>query len=782
MNKKSLFILLILPFILAISFFAASKLLFTKIEGDVLNIQWDYKNFEAFSIKSGKVRLEAKAVLPDNQGEIDASLLWMVENVNKEEEMHAYIETQNTYVYLVPVSEGDVIVSCRNANGTIQKSFKARIYLDGAIILNTVRARSFDSISGVDYYGEFDFDGNNKKNATFALEATYFPEYIKDSVEVTTSPNISFDKTSGIVTINDFGDSFVTFDVPLQESFRESTYNFKVVENGYNVYNYNDLLKCTNLDDEGKIVCLQANLESLKNAYVEDDNGNITLRDNATEIFGNYDFNKNEFNFKNEIIRIESTYNTEFIDQANEKKNAALSKDIIVGIRIRKDFYGNGYMINAHNLCYPSSTIETNEGIFASLGPNDLFRGPLPFVIVGEINSPIIKSYGQDNIGFYVDGDNIYLNDVYFKNCDFSDILENNNYTGTVLEVNGDNVVIENSHLSSGRTVLRSYSNKNLIVKNSLLEKSREFLAKIGTNEYEKINESSKINYSVDGKSYLKTRYDFLNNTSNDNSTMPSLSSSLLNAYADDSTIKTYQQYAELIQKGLNEASLVLDSNGNKIFKNEVSFIDTYFYQSGLFSIGVDTMFNGPYLYNGRPIYGMGYFDEYLYPDNISGVSYPSLVNLVGDTRFYDYKNSSTIILDCLIYEDISSQLNRDVTIDEFFPIKTMVLNEAKQRGIIRYKDGNSIINTPLVYFGGGKCLSEVNIDGLLTKDKFEEEIILDYFSYVLTKPSKGTFVDMLGRSVSMAIGFEPFKALLYNNEAYLYGQTLQIENLKARA
>ena len=83
MNKKSLFILLILPFILAISFFAASKLLFTKIEGDVLNIQWDYKNFEAFSIKSGKVRLEAKAVLPDNQGEIDASLLWMVENVNK---------------------------------------------------------------------------------------------------------------------------------------------------------------------------------------------------------------------------------------------------------------------------------------------------------------------------------------------------------------------------------------------------------------------------------------------------------------------------------------------------------------------------------------------------------------------------------------------------------------------------------------------------------------------------------------------------------------------------
>ena len=781
MNKKSLFILLILPFILAISFFAASKLLFTKIEGDVLNIQWDYKNFEAFSIKSGKVRLEAKAVLPDNQGEIDASLLWMVENVNKEEEMHAYIETQNTYVYLVPVSEGDVIVSCRNANGTIQKSFKARIYLDGAIILNTVRARSFDSISGVDYYGEYDFDGNNKNNATFALEATYFPEYIKDSVEVTTSPNISFDKTSGIVTINDFGDSFVTFDVPLQENFRESTYNFKVVENGYNVYNYNDLLKCTNLDDEGKIVCLQANLESLKNAYVEDDNGNINLRDNATDVFGNYDFNKNEFNFKNEIIRIESTYNTEFIDQANEKKNAALNKDIIVGIRIRKDFYGNGYMINAHNLCYPSSSIVTENGTCAALGIDDLFRGPLPFVMVGETSSPIIKSYGQDNIGFYIDASDVTLNDVYFKNSDFSDILENNEYSGTVLDINGDNILIINSHLSSGRNVLRSYSNTNVLVKNCVLEKSREFLAKVGTNEYEKITTSSMLNYSINGSNYYKTRYDFLNLESDDNSTMPGLSMELGLAHADATTINTYLSYSNIIQEALNEERLVTDELGKKIFKNDIVFEDTYFYQSGIFSIGIDTMFNGPYLYNGRPIYGMGVFDDYLYPDNIAGISYPSLVTLKGDTRFYDYKNINSIKLDCLIYEDISNQLDREVTIDQFFPIKTMIVNEAKERGIMRYKDGNSIINTPIVYYGGGQCLSEVNMSQLNLKQELSSDIILDYFAYTLQLPSKGMFVDTLGRAVSMAIGFAPFKTILYDN-GYLYGQSLPIENLKARA
>ena len=781
MNKKSLFILLILPFILAISFFAASKLLFTKIEGDVLNIQWDYKNFEAFSIKSGKVRLEAKAVLPDNQGEIDASLLWMVENVNKEEEMHAYIETQNTYVYLVPVSEGDVIVSCRNANGTIQKSFKARIYLDGAIILNTVRARSFDSISGVDYYGEFDFDGNNKKNATFSLEATYFPEYIKDSVEVNTSSNISFDKTSGIVTINDYGDSYVTFDVPLQESFKETTYEFKVVENGYNVYNYNDLLKCTNYDEEGKIVCLQTNLESLKNAFVEDDKGNVILRDNTTEVFGNYDSKTKKFNFKNEVIKIESTYNTEFIDQANAKINAGLSKEVVVGIRIRKDFYGNGYMINAHNLCYPSSSIVTENGTCAALGIDDLFRGPLPFVMVGETSSPIIKSYGQDNIGFYIDASDVTLNDVYFKNSDFSDILENNEYSGTVLDINGDNILIINSHLSSGRNVLRSYSNTNVLVKNCVLEKSREFLAKVGTNEYEKITTSSMLNYSINGSNYYKTRYDFLNLESDDNSTMPGLSMELGLAHADATTINTYLSYSNIIQEALNEERLVTDELGKKIFKNDIVFEDTYFYQSGIFSIGIDTMFNGPYLYNGRPIYGMGVFDDYLYPDNIAGISYPSLVTLKGDTRFYDYKNINSIKLDCLIYEDISNQLDREVTIDQFFPIKTMIVNEAKERGIMRYKDGNSIINTPIVYYGGGQCLSEVNMSQLNLKQELSSDIILDYFAYTLQLPSKGMFVDTLGRAVSMAIGFAPFKTILYDN-GYLSGQSLPIENLKARA
>ena len=781
MNKKSLFILLILPFIIAISFFAASNLLFTKIEGDVLNIEWAYKNFEAFSVKSGRIKLQAKAVLPNNQGEIDASLLWKVENVNVEEENHAYIETSESNFYLVPVSEGDIIISCRNVKGTIQKSFKARLYNDGAIIINTKRARSFDAIDPTDYYGEYDFVGSREEKASFYIDVDFYPEYLKDSVIIETSPNITYEPSTGLVSINESGPSFISYDVALQEDFKPSTYEFEVIEDGYNVYNYNDLLNCTNKSQEGKIVCLQTNLESLENTYKTSDNGSLILKDEITQLFGNLNKSTFKFNFENEVVHIKSNYNTEFIKQANEKRGANISDQLVVGVHIKKDFYGNGYKINAHNLCYPSGTIETENGIMAALTASDLFRGPLPFIVVGELNTPIVKSFGQDNIGFYVDGDNITLNDVYFKNCDFSDILQNNDTTGTVLEINGDNVTIKNSHLSSGRNVLRSYSNKNVVVKNSLLEKSREFIAKVGSNEYEKINFTSKINYFSDGQAYSKTRYDFLNKTSTNNSTLSSISSTLLNGYANSSTISMYQNYANIIQEALNEEKLIRDVYGNKIFKNEITFDDTYFYQSGLFSIGIDTMFNGPYLYNGTPIQGLGYFDSYLYPDNVSGINYPSNITLKGDTRFYDYKDYDTINLDTLVYQDISSQLNRDVSIDQFFPIKAMMLTQAKNRGIVRYKDGVTMINTPLVYFGGGRCLSEVNTDELLTKDKLTEAISIDYFSYILQQPSKGMFVDMLGRSVSMAIGFDPFKIMLYNQDAYLYGESVSLENLKAR-
>ena len=38
-----------------------------------------------------------------------------------------------------------------------------------------------------------------------------------------------------------------------------------------------------------------------------------------------------------------------------------ISTAVKAGLRVQKDFYGNGYTINMHNLTFPSSVIETTD-------------------------------------------------------------------------------------------------------------------------------------------------------------------------------------------------------------------------------------------------------------------------------------------------------------------------------------------------------------------------------------------------------------------------------------
>lgn len=58
------------------------------------------------------------------------------------------------------------------------------------------------------------------------------------------------------------------------------TYSFKVVKDGVNVYDYNQLLACTNKSTNGEIVVLRKSFESVNNL------NNTT--DNNVVCFGNY--------------------------------------------------------------------------------------------------------------------------------------------------------------------------------------------------------------------------------------------------------------------------------------------------------------------------------------------------------------------------------------------------------------------------------------------------------------------------------------------------------------
>ena len=101
-----------------------------------------------------------------------------------------------------------------------------------------------------------------------------------------------------------------------------------------------------------------------------------------------------------------------------------------------------------HNLAFPTAksaqTDEAGNDVgYYELGLKDLFRGPRPFYSLGNPdNTPLVTAHGQDNVGIYLDGDNITLNDVKAKNCDFGRLMLNLEYVGTVVETNGDNKII----------------------------------------------------------------------------------------------------------------------------------------------------------------------------------------------------------------------------------------------------------------------------------------------------------------------------------------------------
>ena len=800
MSKKSLAILLLLPFIISILFFVTSSFLFTKIQGDITNISWKYKNEEAFSLND-KIKLEATPILANEEEDVNATLIWSVKNVDESQENHAEIQIIDGESYLVPLSEGVVIVTCKNTSGNIFKSFKAKLFSGFTLVVNTSRARSSQKIDSNDYYGMYDFVNDQIVKASFFLDVQVVSEESNTenvNYNVVTSSNITYDKTLNKVTINSFGDSYVNF-VSISDSNNIlASYKFITVEEGYNVYSYNDLLKCTNEDEKGKIVCLQTNLDSLKNTYELDEKGNIKvdenkkpiLKEETTALFGNYDMKNKKFSFKEEIYSFESTYNTEFIDQYNKTvaKDEQVSKQVLAGVHIQKDFYGNGYLINAHNLCYPSGTTIGDTGL-VNLASTDLFRGPLPYVFIGNPSSPIVKAYGQDNVGFYVDGDNITLNDVFFKNCDFSSILQNDDTTGTVVEVNGDNVVIKNSYLSSGRTVLRAFSTNNLLVKNSLLEKGREFIAKIGSNEYEKIDLNQKVSFTIFDEQKEMTKEQFIKEY------LDGICLELLMKGIKEAEIpeKELMSLSKVVTEVLNPREVIENENGEIIYKGDVTFEDTYFYQSGIFSLGIDAMFNGSYLYSGSPLKAIlgDMIEGVLFPDNIGGVSYPTKTILKGDTRFYDYKTIEEIDINCLVYQDVSSLTGGNpLDLDSFFPIKSLLFEEAKKGSYVHNSENKLYVSTMLAKYGGGINRSTVLYDELDSKNEIVNDVRLDILNAAVNNaPATSEINDllafMIGRCVPMATGFEPFEVMMYNGrineEAYLFNEQISLDNLISR-
>ncbi|MCR5461826.1 MAG: hypothetical protein K6E87_02035 [bacterium] len=806
MIKKNLIILLLIPFLIALIGAATAKTTYKLIDNDIKDIKWNYGDVEAFKVDNSFL-LEADTVSNDEVND-ENKLTWEVENKDPlDEEIHGVIREENNKFYLYTLSVGNVIITCSNKKGNVYRSMNAIIYDHGAILISSEIQSSQQNIDKTTYYGEYDLNNNKKEKAEFNLNVKVVPEEYKDNlyIEDTTS-NIDFDLASGVVKIKESGTASIKIGCVSVGNIETQSYDFEIVKDGINVYDYETLLNCTNRSNNGEIVVLRKSFESLENYENNKDLGNV-------ELFGKYDSKTKKYDFNNEIYKFESNYNTEFINKwnlkASENNVKTIDKTVNSGLHVQKDIYGNGYTINMHNLTYPKGTSEItlddgSKMIVPVLMPSDLYRGAIPFYALGDHNNlPLIEVLGQDNSCLYVDGNNILLNDINVKNCDFSNSLAFLDYVGTTLDINGNDVTIKNSRLSNGKNVVRAFSTANLNIDNSILSNARNFLLYAGSNEYIKPNENKEYEFILyDGSKVTSTIKEFFKP----------------NGYGDkllidfckgefDEWLDMYRALSS-IQKAICDTTDLYDSNGNLIYKGNIDVNNTLFYRSGVSSIGLDTMFNGAYLYNNSPSListMLGYVETQegvpmskLVTSNVAGQSFPIELNILGNTKFYDYKEADNIDISGLISENmiafakatadnmgipLDEKTIKTIDIDKIFPIKNYLLEEAKANNAIYKENNKEYVNCPIAFYGGGYNLNKITISNSELKTNVTKEMKVDLVNKYVKIPKTdfgATSVKyIMMKAVTVTIGNDPFKFVCFKNSGYLFNEMPNVKELR---
>lgn len=824
MKKKNIAILLLLPFVISLLGVITVNLTFKTFENDISHIDWSYGDVEVFKIGDRKYPLSATGVNASNYPLAAGNeLIWTVTNKDPSIEAPlAEIVEENGKFYLVAREEGEVVLTCSNAKGNVTRHTTAILYLNSVIVVQTKVQSSQNNIDGTIYYGEYDLRNGQKVPASVELSITCVPESLAETLKVESSTsNVSLDLATSAVRINGAGPASFTLTGGVEEENTKTSYSysFAVVEDGVNVYTYEDLLNCTNRSAEGEIVVLRKSFESLTNAYqmngsqVVTKGGEPVRRANNVELFGTYNVKTGKYNFANEVYSFATTSNRSYIDQwnafaAGNSDYKPISDTLYAGLRVQKDFYGNGYTLNLHNLTYPYDVIqgtnpETGETVSApQLSKDNLFRGPLPFYTLGDPNGmPLVTAHGQDNVGMYIDGDNVTVNDVNVKNCDFGNSFSNLTYVGTVLETAGDNITVRNSVLQNGKNVMRAYSSENLLLENCLLQNAMNFLLMAGSNEYLPVDGGRTFTFTnAKGEEITMTLDEYL--------VAEGAGDTLLTEYL----LGSFDSKA-MMMAALSSIQSALDQSGELVSGGSLEVKDTLFYRSGISSIALESAFNGPFLYNASPslismLFSMLTEGEGstrplvpLTPTHVSGVSAPVKLRVTGSTRFYDYKTAEDMDLNGLISENISTivsqllkELGKDqtvkITIDDIFPLKSMIYKDAAAAGsTYTNAEGEKSLNIAIAFYGGGLNLSTVSLEGMEDAEQMSAEMSVEWVESYLNLPGvdMGNFntifsalPSIMQKTVTTVTGIQPFRFVCMKGNGYLYGETPNVADLRA--
>ncbi len=557
MKKRILSLVMIMPFMVMLLAFGFSKTVNLFVDLAPEHLEWDYSEHEAFEFSASAwengVELFA-SVYPENA--TNKQVEWKISDEQTfdgspidPENPIAHIENGKLY----KDNEGIVTITASVKGTSLTKSFRAYLIEENefstdpkfVILLGKDTGEVSIKSSQYRYFGLYNHSEGQVEKSTEYFTAMVFPSNAPRDVEVvfeggnsasaTVSEPDEFGRCQIAVSLNaDSGNQFLTLQVKAKDTEVSAYAMFKVVD-GVNVYNYDDLMFCTD-EEQPKVTVLRTNLESAEN---------VKTRNNSA-LFGREVINGGKTTVECEYTEMQSTYEVRYYTNAPDyKPEQTLLK---VGVTFRKSVYGNGYTINAHELTYPSETQADGEVAIPSL--TDPYQGPLIFV-----QDLSVACYAQDNIGFLVLGDNITIDNITLKNCNNVSNLSNLDYVGTVVEVMGNNVTIQNSQLQNGRTVLRSMSNMNLKVNACVLSYAREFIFKLGSNKFV----------------YPETGIDYKNR------------------YGDNRTAKY-----KFLSPSTDENGEELEGN----FDSTATVKNTYFHTSGVFCIAMDTHFAGDYLYN----------------------------------------------------------------------------------------------------------------------------------------------------------------------------------------
>lgn len=411
--------------------------------------------------------------------------------------------------------------------------------------------------------------------------------------------------------------------------------------------------------------------------------------------------------------------------------------------------YGNGYSINGEYIT--RSKAYTGYSVFN--GPLDLVR------LNYENNSSQNASVkAQDNIVFVVQNDNVVIENVELKGCSDASLKDENSssinlgnldYCGTVLEIIGDNCTVSYSHINNGRTVVRIYGSATeydadkldgnpdnyritAALNNCILENAREFILKIGSNQAKKSATASGFAATATDEDYAQAA-PFLTDSNNNNYSVGA-------NYTDDEYF--YNHYV----------------------MTDVTLQDVSFLSAGLFSIGFESKFAGVCLH------GFDYNDNWKFSQrgwkNIAGTSYPAVLRIKGDVRFYDWKAIDTINSSTLIEGD-ESTIGKVIKLDIGEMIKNYVNGDKTNNGnmVVTYQ-GTQYVNGAVAFYGGGKNYSY--IDYSEASDVFKTR---GYGSYTVGMNQFNS------QQVIYCAGKEPFKFALYDKE---HGITVE-EQLAAK-